>query len=217
MSLTTMTIDPAVTTLGLAGVGHAGPRARRRPDLATPRPVPARRRLGRWLPALRHFFNRHGALFASTDAIVQDYLVWHRRRFWISSLAFLAGWLGGALEAWVLLWIMGLPAHAGAALLIQATLTVVNRLTAFVPASLGTHEAGALMVFAVVGLPGEGAMAFALLRRARQIAWIAAGLALFPRRPQARSLPRAGEAALTMQYRALGHTGLTVSVLGLGM
>jgi hypothetical protein len=36
------------------------------------------------------------------------------------------------------------------------------------------------MVFAAVGLPADGALAFALLRRARQIAWVAAGLALFP-------------------------------------
>lgn len=182
VSLSTMTVDPAVTTLGVAGVGTLA--------LALIavlvwlrfglfRPVVW---LGRWIPALGHFFKRHGPLFAATDAIVQDYLAWRRGRFWMSGLAFLAGWLGGALEAWVLLWIMGLPAHAGSALLIQATLAVVNRLTAFVPANLGTHEAGALMVFAVVGLPPEGALAFALLRRARQIAWVAAGLALFPGR-----------------------------------
>src|SRR5262245_11636648 len=182
VSLSTMSVDPVVTALGVAGVGTlalalGGVLVWLRLGLF--RPIVW---LGRWIPALSHFFDRHGPLFAATDAIVQEYLVGRRRRFWLSSLAFLGGWLGGALEAWVLLWIMGLPAHASSALLIQATLMVVNRLTAFVPANLGTHEAGALMVFAVVRLPAEAALAFALLRRARQIAWIAAGLALFPRR-----------------------------------
>jgi hypothetical protein len=42
------------------------------------------------------------------------------------------------------------------------------------------------MIFTVTGLPGEAALAFALLRRARQIVWVATGFALFPgggRRP----------------------------------
>jgi hypothetical protein len=136
--------------------------------------------LGRRITILRRFFDRHGPMLASTDAMLRDYLVRHRRRFWASGFAFFAGWLGGALEAWVLLWIMGLPADVGAALFIQVTLAVINRLTAFVPANLGTHEAGALMVFGAAGLAAEGALAFALLRRARQIVWVAVGLALLP-------------------------------------
>jgi len=194
--LSVMTIDPTVTTLGVAGVGIlavalGGVLTWLR--LGVFRPVVW---LGRRFVVLRRFFDRHEALFASTDAMVREYLVRHRRRFWLSGLAFLAGWLGGALEAWVLLWILGLPAHVGAALLIQVILAVVNRLTAFVPANLGTHEAGALMVFAVVGLPGEGALAFALLRRARQIAWIAIGLALLPGgRRRLRMIPSIGQAS----------------------
>jgi hypothetical protein len=98
VSLSTMTIDPAVTILGVAGVGTlalalGGVLVWLRFGLF--RPVVW---LGRSIPALGRFFNRHGPLFVATDAIVQDYLVWHRRRFWISSLAFLAGWLGGALS-----------------------------------------------------------------------------------------------------------------------
>jgi hypothetical protein len=178
--LSSMAIDPTVTALGVIGAGLlafalGGILTWLRLGLFRPLVW-----LGLRVTVLRAFFDRHGALFASTDAMLREYLVLHRSQFWISGLAFFAGWLGGALEVWVLLWIMGLPAHATAALLIQATLTVVSRLTAFVPANLGTHEAGTLMIFTVTGLSGEAALAFALLRRARQIVWVATGLALFP-------------------------------------
>jgi hypothetical protein len=138
--------------------------------------------LGRRVPALRGLLDRHGPLLSSTDAILQEYLARHRLRFGASGLAYFATWLIGVLETCVFLWILGLPAHTGDALVIHTWVALVVRLTAFVPAALGTHEAGALMAFAFVGLPAEGALAFALLRRVRQLVWMAVGLALFPRR-----------------------------------
>jgi glycosyltransferase 2 family protein len=137
-------------------------------------------RLGRRLPVLRRFFERHEALLLSTDAILKEYLVEHRRRFWASALAYFVFWLAGSLETWFTMWMIGLPVSVFVMLFIHVWLAVVTRLTAFVPANLGTAEAGALMVFALVGLPAEGALAFSLLRRFRQLVWIAVGLAVWP-------------------------------------
>src|SRR5262245_6731633 len=137
-------------------------------------------RLGRRLPLLRAFFERHEALLLSTDTILKEYLVQHRARFWGSTLAFFVFWLVGVVDVWLILWMLGLPVTASAGLFIHVWLMVVSRLTAFVPAHLGTLEAGALMVFALVGLPAEAALAFSLLRRFRQLMWIAAGLAVWP-------------------------------------
>jgi uncharacterized membrane protein YbhN (UPF0104 family) len=63
-------------------------------------------------------------------------------------------------------------------------LVLVTRLTAFVPGNLGTHEAGALMIFSLMGFSAESAMAFALLRRVRQIFWIALGLGILAKTPR---------------------------------
>jgi hypothetical protein len=136
--------------------------------------------LGRRLPVLRRFFDRHESLLLSTDAILKEYLVKHRARFWASALAYFAFWLGGALETWLILWMLGLATNVAVMLFIHIWLAVVTRLTAFIPANLGTHEAGALMVFTLMGLPAEAALAFALFRRLRQLVWIAVGLAVWP-------------------------------------
>jgi uncharacterized protein (TIRG00374 family) len=101
-----------------------------------------------------------------------------RRRFGLSSLAYFLGWLAGALEAWVYLILLGLPNKPLFALLIQAWLVLVTRLTAFVPANLGTQEAGAVMIFSFLGFTADSAIAFCLLCRIRQIFWIALGLSI---------------------------------------
>jgi hypothetical protein len=136
--------------------------------------------LGRRLPMLRGFFDRHEPLLLSTDAILKEYLVKHRARFWASALSYFAFWVGGALETWLILWMMGMPTSVSVMLFIHIWLVVVTRLTAFIPANLGTHEAGALMVFTFVGLPAEAALAFSLFRRLRQLVWMAVGLAVWP-------------------------------------
>jgi hypothetical protein len=78
-----------------------------------------------------------------------------------------------------------LPHDLLSALVVQVWLVIVTRLTAFVPANLGTHEAGIVVIFAFLGLAPESAMVFALLRRVRQIGWIAAGLGLLAKVPRA--------------------------------
>jgi uncharacterized membrane protein YbhN (UPF0104 family) len=148
--------------------------------------------LGMRLTFLRAFLDRHGALLSSTEALLQEYLVEQRTRFLTSGLVFFVMWLLSVFETWVFLWILGLPTTVANALLIQAWLTLVVRLTAFVPSNIGTLEAGALMVFAFVGLPPHGALALALLRRIRQLVWMIVALAAFPR---ARRIPSAAPSA----------------------
>jgi hypothetical protein len=145
--------------------------------------------LGRQLGPLRGFVDRHGAILSSTDSMIQDYLVRRRSRFASSALIFFGSWAVGALEAWTFLWMLDVSASVTTALFIQAWLVLVTRLTAFVPANVGTHEAGALMAFAGLGLPAEAGLAFALLRRARQLIWILPGLVLWPSRRRGHPTP----------------------------
>jgi uncharacterized protein (TIRG00374 family) len=134
-------------------------------------------RMARRLNVLTAFLNRHEDFLSSTDRILKEY-IGEGRRFCLSSLGYFLAWAAGALEAWLFLSLLGLSHDLLSALLVQAWLVLVTRLTAFVPANLGTHEAGAVMIFSFLGLTADGAMAFALLRRARQIAWIGLGLGI---------------------------------------
>ena len=131
--------------------------------------------VSRHVPFLAGFITRHEGFLSSTQRIIQAHLI-EKKRFAWSCACFFMGWAAGIVEAWVFLSILGLPASVGAALFIQVWSVIVSRLTTFIPANLGAHEAGVVMTFSALGLPVDGAMAFALLRRIRQLGWIAASL-----------------------------------------
>lgn len=133
--------------------------------------------LGRRLNMLTTLIDRHEGILSSTDGILKDFLKRHNR-FWVSCLWHFLGWSGGAGEAWLFLILLGVSPDFLSAMLVQIWLMIVNRLTSFVPANLGTQEAGVIAVFAFLGLTPEQALAFALLRRMRQVGWIGVGLAM---------------------------------------
>ena len=131
--------------------------------------------VGRRIPFLRAFIERHEGFLSSTERIVQAHLDEKRRFVW-SSVWFFMGWAAGIVEVWAFLKILGLPADVPSALFIQVWSLVVTRLTTFIPGNLGAQEAGTVMTFSFLGLSVESAMAFAVLRRLRQLGWIAASL-----------------------------------------
>lgn len=133
--------------------------------------------LSRRLKVLTAFLDRHEDVLVSTDNMLKQYLG-EGRRFFLSCASNFIGWLAGAIEAWVILSLLGLSHDAVTALIVQVWLAMVIRLTAFVPGNLGTQEAGVVMIFSVLGFASESAIAFALLRRVRQLVWIAAGLGI---------------------------------------
>lgn len=131
--------------------------------------------VGRRIPFLRAFIERHEGVLSSTERIVQAHLDEKRRFIW-SSVWFFLGWAAGIVEVWAFLKILGLSADVPSALFIQVWSLVVTRLTTFIPGNLGAQEAGTAMTFSFLGLSVESAMAFAVLRRLRQLGWIAASL-----------------------------------------
>lgn len=91
------------------------------------------------------------------------------------------GWLTSSLETYFFLWALGTPVDIVTAIVIQALVLGVNVATFFIPGSLGAQEGGNLLIFAGLGMTGEVAIAYSLLRRARQVAWILIGLAVLTR------------------------------------
>ena len=184
VALSYITLEPLlVTSVGIGilmmGLAVAGVLVWQRLGLFRPLIWISRR-----LSVLTRFLDRHEDFLSSTDCMLREYLG-EGRRFCLSCLGYFLGWVAGAAEAWVFLSILGLSNDPLFALLVQVWLVLVTRLTAFVPANLGTHEAGAVMIFSFLGLTAESAMAFALLRRVRQIVWIALGLVILAKFPRA--------------------------------
>lgn len=127
------------------------------------------------IPFLAGFITRHQGFISSTQSIIQAHLVEKKRFAWSCSWFFVA-WVAGIVEAWVFISILGLPSSVASALFIQVWSVIVTRLTTFIPGNIGAQEAGIVMTFSFLQLSVENAIAFALLRRIRQLGWIAASL-----------------------------------------
>ena len=93
----------------------------------------------------------------------------------------LLGWLTTAVEAYSFLWAMGSRVDVQTAMVIQALLLGIKAATFFIPANLGAQEGGTVLIFFGLGMSAEAAMAFSLLRRAREILWVAIGLLVLTR------------------------------------
>ncbi len=131
---------------------------------------------------------RYEQVMSRTDVLLREY--WNNRpRLYLSGIGYFLAWFSGALEAWAFLSILGISNDFLSALLVQVWLMLVTRVTAFIPGNVGAHEAALVMMFSFLGLGTDSAMAFALLRRIRQVVWIALGLALLVKIPRAQRVP----------------------------
>jgi len=118
---------------------------------------------------------RRKTLLALDKSIIGLY-TYTRAPFLFSTTAFLFGWLVEALEVYVILLYLGEPIDLLTALSIDALSTFIKGGTFFVPGSVGAQEAGILVLLKAFGYSDVTGMAFALLRRARELVWIAIGL-----------------------------------------
>lgn len=110
------------------------------------------------------------------DRTLQHYYRRHWRRFSLSIIFHLLGWTLGVLEALLIMRVLGIPASAAIATLIEALGSAVRFATFFVPGSLGALEGANTAAFGMLGLGASAGLAFSLVRRGRQIVWIGIGL-----------------------------------------
>jgi uncharacterized membrane protein YbhN (UPF0104 family) len=85
------------------------------------------------------------------------------------------GWALGGLEAYLILWALGLPVSLATAVLIDAFGSGVGFAAFLVPARLGAAEAGQVAVFMALGLGAPAGLTFALALRVREAAWTGIG------------------------------------------
>lgn len=110
------------------------------------------------------------------DEALRGYYRNEWRRFALSVGFHLAGWLLGALEAFVMLWALGIDASAVTATVIEALGSGVRFATFLVPASLGAFEGANAAAFGALGFGAGAGLAFSLVRRARQVVWVVVGI-----------------------------------------
>ncbi|MCA1582148.1 MAG: flippase-like domain-containing protein [Acidobacteria bacterium] len=132
-------------------------------------------RMARWKPLGRRL-GRFRRPARAVDLRIRDFYRMHPRRFAAAVAWCFLGWCGGLLETRILLRL--LTPHAGwaAAFAVEALAMTLNNVFLFVPGRIGTAEGIRVAVFVLLGLPAPQGAAYALLRRARELAWILPGL-----------------------------------------
>jgi glycosyltransferase 2 family protein len=135
----------------------------------------ARERVSRWrcgAVAVDGHLARVGAAHASTR---------------LATASYFAGWLVEALETALILRLVGGPLDLGLAMATEVGVSLVRSIGNVAPAGLGVQDAGYAMLFEAMGLPAPTTAAFVLLKRGKELVWIAVGYALLAamRRPAA--------------------------------
>ena len=112
------------------------------------------------------------------DALGQFYRTAPRRLALSIAFHFVA-WLLGSVETWLILKFLGVEVSLATATVIEAFGTAIRVATFLIPASLGALEGGFVAIFLALGLSAPTAISFSLVRRIREVAWIAIGLVAF--------------------------------------
>lgn len=93
----------------------------------------------------------------------------HPRQFRRSNYLHFAGWVFGALETWLMLYLLGHSLGILDAIMIEALIVLFKGLGFLVPGSLGFLEGGAILIFQGLDFGSGLGLAFSLLKRAREI------------------------------------------------
>ena len=100
----------------------------------------------------------------------------HRGRLGLSLLFHFCGWVMGSLEVYLILTFMGIPVSLTTALVIEAFSTAIKSAAFLIPAGIGATEGGNIAIFLTFGLGAGVGLSFSLVRRLREMAWVAVGL-----------------------------------------
>ena len=139
----------------------------------------------RWTSRLAHHLAKkndqlwvHRALInlAEVDRIFVKFYQDRSTRFSCALALAFANWLLGMVEIYVVMLFLGHPVDWSVAWIIEAATQMVRTAAFFIPAAIGVQEGTFLIICGLLtGSPGIG-VAAALIRRAREIIWIIAGL-----------------------------------------
>lgn len=134
---------------------------------------------GRLLDRLGIRATRGRSTLGRVDSALGQFYRTAPRRLVLSIVFHFCAWLLGALETWLTLRFLGTEVSLATATVIEAFGTAIKAATFLIPASLGVLEGGFLATFVALGLSSTTAISFSLVRRVREVVWIAIGLVVF--------------------------------------
>jgi hypothetical protein len=98
-----------------------------------------------------------------------------RRATWSATAAFFGCWLLESADTALLLRLLGAPADVAMAVGAEVGISLVRAIGNVAPASLGLQDAGYATLLPAMGLSVDLAAAFVVMKRAKELLWIAAG------------------------------------------
>ncbi len=105
----------------------------------------------------------------------------------LATLTYFGSWLVEAFETALILRLVGGPLDLRLALAAEVGVSLVRSVGNVAPAGLGVQDAGYAVLFEALGVPAPTTAAFVLLKRGKELVWIATGYAILAamRRPMA--------------------------------
>jgi uncharacterized protein (TIRG00374 family) len=114
------------------------------------------------------------------DGELVDFYKTKKTNFILAFLLSFGSWLMGAMEFFVILYLLGLEASFLSCVAIEIGVMVFKALGAFVPGQIGVEEYASKLMLEFVNVPGAGVwITVSILRRARQLFWIGVGFVAF--------------------------------------
>jgi len=103
--------------------------------------------------------------------------IYARRRDVVASSAWaFVGWVLGAGEVWLALYLLRAPVDLAGAVILESLIHGLRNAAFMVPAAVGVQEGGLVLLGAMIGLTPDTAIALSLIKRVRELALGVPGL-----------------------------------------
>ncbi len=117
--------------------------------------------------------------FLELDHQIKKFYTTNPRHFFLSIFFNFLGWFTGSFEVYYIAKVLGMNIGFPEAWLLEALIQVLRIITFFIPSSVGAQEGGIVLIFSQFGFASPVSLAFALIRRLREILWVGLGLFLW--------------------------------------
>jgi putative membrane protein len=117
-------------------------------------------------------------LVGSAAALDREIVARYRDRSRLAACAAwrLLGWLWGSAEVWLAFWLLGHPVDLVEAVILESLGQIMRSVGFVLPGGLGAQESGIVAGGLMLGIGPELALAVALIKRARELAYGVPGL-----------------------------------------
>ncbi|MCR4290825.1 MAG: flippase-like domain-containing protein [Candidatus Scalindua sp.] len=122
------------------------------------------------------YLNEREHRLKELDQSIQQFYSEKPKSFIISFVFYFLGWIVGMAEVFLILYFLDIPIDILSAYIVESLSTVSRAITSFIPGSIGGQEGGLIGIFMILNLSASVALTFGILRRLRELIWIAAGL-----------------------------------------